>query len=101
MQLLRKATDDETPLKLALEYRLGAINELAHSLLSFMNEIGEASALNLDDGINLHHEVLRYESELIRRALQLTKNHQVRAAKMLNIKPTTLNSKIKRYKIQI
>jgi len=38
----------------------------------------------------------RYESELIRDALQRTRGNQRRAAKLLGVKVTTLNCKIKR-----
>ena len=38
-----------------------------------------------------------YEVELIRRALKLTSGNQARAARLLGVKATTLNSKIKRY----
>lgn len=44
----------------------------------------------------LHEEVQRYESELIREALQRTRGNQRRAAKLLRVKVTTLNCKIKR-----
>jgi DNA-binding NtrC family response regulator len=40
--------------------------------------------------------VQRYESELIREALQRTRGNQRRAAKLLGVKVTTLNCKIKR-----
>lgn len=101
MELVRNATDDNGPLKPALGHRLNAINDLARSLLSVVNEIEEVRVIDFTGGINLQSEVLRYETDLIRRALKLTGNHQLRAARMLNIKPTTLNAKIKRYQIQI
>jgi DNA-binding NtrC family response regulator len=44
--------------------------------------------------------VQRYESELIRQALQRTGGNQRRAAKLLGVKVTTLNCKIKRLGIQ-
>jgi len=44
----------------------------------------------------LQEEVARYESELIREALQRTRGNQRRAAKLLGVKVTTLNCKIKR-----
>lgn len=49
--------------------------------------------------VNLHEEVRRFETELICRALRQTGGHQVRAARLLGIKVTTLNSKIKRFGI--
>jgi DNA-binding NtrC family response regulator len=44
--------------------------------------------------------VRRFETDLIRWALMRTGGHQRRAARMLNLKVTTLNAKIKRYRIQ-
>ena len=46
--------------------------------------------------LGLQEEVQRYESELIRHALQRTGGNQRRAAKLLGVKVTTLNCKIKR-----
>ena len=48
----------------------------------------------------LQEEVARYESELIREALQRTRGNQRRAAKLLGVKVTTLHCKIKRLGIQ-
>ena len=48
----------------------------------------------------LQEEVQRYECELIREALQRTRGNQRRAAKLLGVKVTTLNCKIKRLGIQ-
>jgi len=48
----------------------------------------------------LQEEVQRYETELIREALQRTRGNQRRAAKLLGVKVTTLNCKIKRLGIQ-
>ncbi len=80
--------------------RMAAVQDLAKTLLTEIKGIGELTELNLADGINFKAEVRRYETELIRLALRLTGNHQLRAARMLGIKPTTLNAKIKRLDIQ-
>jgi DNA-binding NtrC family response regulator len=50
--------------------------------------------------LGLQEEVQRYESELIREALQRTSGNQRRAAKLLGVKVTTLNCKIKRLGIR-
>jgi DNA-binding NtrC family response regulator len=50
--------------------------------------------------MNLEDQVQRYEVDLIRYALIKTQGHQRRAAKMLGVKVTTLNAKIKRYGIE-
>lgn len=56
--------------------------------------------LLLGDGIDLFQEVKRFEINLIKLALTQTRGHQARAARLLNINPTTLNSKIKLHGIE-
>jgi DNA-binding NtrC family response regulator len=51
-------------------------------------------------GINLYDEMRRYEINLIRRALHQARGKQVIAARLLGIKATTLNNKIKHYDIK-
>jgi len=60
-----------------------------------------AASLDIARGISFYDEVSRFEIELIRRALELTGGHQSRAAKLLGMNNTTLNSKIKVYNIRI
>ena len=59
-----------------------------------------AGALDIANGISFYDEVSRFEIELIRRALDITNNHQSKAAKLLGMNNTTLNSKIKVYHIK-
>lgn len=51
------------------------------------------------DGIDFYEEVERYEIELIRSALKQCNGNQSQAAKLLQLKSTTLNSKLKHYGI--
>jgi len=72
--------------------------------LSLLREI--ASAENIDEPpgnetIDLQAEVRRFEMELIRSALIHTGGRQRQAARLLGTKVTTLNTKIKRYQIEI
>jgi DNA-binding NtrC family response regulator len=60
-----------------------------------------ASAMEISRGISFYDEVSRFEIELIRRALEFTGGHQSRAAKLLGMNNTTLNSKIKAYNIKL
>ncbi|MCM3872834.1 MAG: hypothetical protein ND895_19305 [Pyrinomonadaceae bacterium] len=84
------------------------VQRLVTLALSLLNEtqnlardkaFTEASAhlrsLNLTEGIDFYKEVERFEIELIRLALERTHGCQAKAARLLQIKPTTLNSKIK------
>jgi DNA-binding NtrC family response regulator len=52
-------------------------------------------------GVNFYDEVRRFEIDLIRRALDQTGGHQSRAARLLGMNATTLNSKIKTYNINL
>jgi DNA-binding NtrC family response regulator len=52
-------------------------------------------------GVNFYDEVRRFEIDLIRRALEQTSGHQSRAARLLGMNATTLNSKIKTYNINL
>ena len=67
---------------------------------AFTDESNRLQGLNASDGIDFYNEVQRFETGLIRLALDQTRGHQARAAKLLRIKPTTLNSKIKLYGIE-
>ncbi|HUQ32682.1 MAG TPA: sigma-54 dependent transcriptional regulator [Pyrinomonadaceae bacterium] len=58
-----------------------------------------ATALGIGRGINFYDEVRHFEIDLIRRALEQTGGHQSRAARLLGMNATTLNSKIKTYNI--
>ena len=61
---------------------------------------GTASGIDLARGANFYDEVKKFEIDLIRRALEQTGGHQSRAARLLGLNATTLNSKIKSYNIQ-
>ena len=50
-----------------------------------------------NDGIDFYNEVEQYEIELIRSALNQSGGNQARAAKLLHLKSTTLNAKMKHY----
>ena len=109
----------ERPLVAASPLRIAEQNEpervdrlvnLAQMLLSeaemlagdklFVDESRRLETLNIADGIDFFAELKRFEISLIRLALSQTGGHQAKAAKLLNIKPTTLNTKIKLYGIE-
>ena len=62
---------------------------------------GLAEGVDLSRGLSFYDEVRRFEVDLIRRALEQTGGHQSRAARLLGMNPTTLNSKIKTYNINL
>ncbi len=70
----------------------------AHALSGAGNS-NASGAIDVTRGINFYDEVRRFEIDIIRRALEHTGNHQSRAARLLGMNATTLNSKIKTYNL--
>ncbi|MGH9947571.1 MAG: sigma-54-dependent transcriptional regulator, partial [Pyrinomonadaceae bacterium] len=60
---------------------------------------GASAEIDIAHGINFYDEVKRFEVDLILRALEQTGGHQSRAARLLGLNATTLNSKIKSNRI--
>lgn len=79
--------------------RVTTLKELSLRLLREVQSIGDVRTLSLDNGLDFYEEVGRFEVDLIKLALLQTGGHQRRAARLLNLKVTTLNSKIKHYHI--
>ena len=89
--------------------RLERIRKMAGALLqeaeSLDREQGLAEALaapnglDLESGIDFFDEVRRFETRLIKLALNRCDGNQARAARLLRLGNTTLNYKIKSYEI--
>jgi len=60
---------------------------------------GTSADIDISRGVNFYDEVKKFEIDLIRRALEQTGGHQSRAARLLGLNATTLNSKIKTYNL--
>ena len=71
--------------------------ELARQMIK--DSEGSSAEIDISRGTNFYDEVRRFETDLIRRALDQTGGHQSRAARLLGLNATTLNSKIKTYNI--
>jgi DNA-binding NtrC family response regulator len=80
--------------------KLKTLQELALALLREVESLKSEETSAGKSQVNFAEAVRRFETDLIRWALMHTGGHQRRAAKMLNIKVTTLNAKIKRYGIR-
>ena len=80
---------------------LTTLKELTVRLLREVQCISEVRPVSFENGLDFYDEVSRFEIDLIKRALLLTAGHQARAAKLLNLRATTLNSKIKLYGINL
>ena len=90
--------------------RIQHLADLAHTLLreaetlasdkTFTDESNKLRSLNIAEGIDFYDEVTRFEINLIKLALDRAGRNQAAAARLLHIKPTTLNFKIKLYGIE-
>lgn len=84
----------------ALNARLDRLQTVALSLVQEIKSLKiTGSKVNVTEGIDFYDEVRKFEIDLIRQALVLTDGHQIRAAHLLGLGVTTLNSIIKRYGI--
>ena len=91
--------------------RIQRVVDLADALLSeaetlardkaFTEEATRLKPLDILGGINFYDEVQRVETHLIKMALAETGGNQAKAARLLGIKATTLNSKIKLFQIDV
>ncbi|HKG61242.1 MAG TPA: helix-turn-helix domain-containing protein [Pyrinomonadaceae bacterium] len=87
-----------------VEHRIDQLVMLAKALASEIEtlkaELGGDQNQPVDlsnDGIDFYDEIERYEIELIRSALNQCGGNQAQAAKLLHLKSTTLNAKMKHY----
>lgn len=94
----RKDNSAESILKLRrlIVDLINEVESLDHSYLP----ITEAFSSEACESIRFYEEVKRFEIALIKAALQRSNGHQLRAARLLNLNPSTLNSKIKQYNLR-
>jgi transcriptional regulator with GAF, ATPase, and Fis domain len=97
-------SDQIVPLLNRTDLSAESILKLRHLISQLMAEVeslDEKSILppNQEDSepIDFYEETRRFEIALIKRALRQTNGHQVLAARLLNLNPTTLHAKIKQY----
>jgi transcriptional regulator with GAF, ATPase, and Fis domain len=82
-----------------IDSRLDALREVALTLLNEVESLRSSQPPRADHSLKLHDEVRKFEIDLIHTALVKTGGNQTRAARLLGVKLTTLNTKIKRYRI--
>ncbi len=85
----------------SLDNRIETLREVALTLLEKLESLQSARPGRGEGRVKLCDEVQRFEIDLIRSALDRTGGNQVRAARLLRVKPTTLNAKLKRYKMSL
>lgn len=82
-----------------VDVRLNTLRETVLLLLDEVESLSISRAVDIKRGARFSDEVRQFEVNLIRTALGRTSGSQIRAARLLGLKPTTLNAKIKRYNI--
>jgi len=100
----RAAADSKHAQRVAVELRLDLLNNIVTMLNGELKKLKNDANLtdnlrSFDFPVSMRELVADYECRLIREALNATKNRQNRAAELLGVKPTTLNSKIQKYKM--
>ena len=90
--------------------RIRRLVDLASSLMreaqvlardkAFTEESAKLQSVDLAKGIDFYNEVQRFETALIKLALEQAEGNQAQAARLLGLRATTLNSKIKIYSIE-
>ena len=106
MKLLKYPTLENSNTDSELESHVQQLTQLARALASEIEALqrelsfGRTLDRQIDfenDGIDFYDEVERYEIELIKSALEKCGGNQSRAARLLGLKSTTLNAKLKHY----
>ena len=82
-----------------VDARLNTLRETVLQLLDEVESLAISRPVDIKHGARFSDEVRQFEVSLIRTALGRTSGSQTRAARLLGLKPTTLNAKIKRYGI--
>ncbi len=80
---------------------LQTLKEIVLALSVAMDALGTAHLPDVESSADFYEEVRRFEVALIQRALKQTGGNQARAARLLNLKQTTLHEKIKRYNVYL
>jgi len=106
LKLLKYVNDPNTHTDSELEHRVQQLKLLARALASEIESLQVELATDrnrekqvaFDDlGIDFYKEIERYEIELIKSALNHCHGNQTKAARLLRMKSTTLNAKMKHY----
>ena len=95
----RNGSIKQTPSESGVDARLNTLRETVLQLLDEVESLAISRPVDIKRGARFSDEVRQFEVSLIRTALGRTSGSQTRAAKLLGLKPTTLNAKIKRYGI--
>jgi DNA-binding NtrC family response regulator len=82
-----------------LNTKLANISTLVSSLNAAVEDLEALDLTKMDEQFDFYHEVERFEIKLIKSALIITGGSQIKAARLLKLNATTLNAKIKTFKL--
>lgn len=97
--------DENTPVERSLDAQvtlhdgIDSLNRLVAKLAAAVETLDEPTVPPIEDGLDFYAEVRKFEMGLIQRALKFTGGAQNKAALILKMKHSTLNTKIKNYRL--
>jgi|CXWL01.1.fsa_nt_gi DNA-binding NtrC family response regulator len=80
--------------------QLETLRSTVRSLLLEVDEKSRPVQIDVENGIDFYEAVARFEAQLIESALQATGGRQNRAAGLLRLRRSTLNSKMKQLNLR-
>ena len=78
-----------------LKEKLEILQTVADSVLDEIKSLKLLTNFEVENEIDFYEKVGKYEAYLIENALEKSKGNQAKAARLLNLKPSTLNMKMK------
>src|SRR6476619_1644905 len=79
--------------------KISLLKRLSELMLAEVRNIDENSELKFGNGFKLDQYLEDCEKDIIRYALYISGNNHIVASRLLGMKPTTLNMKLKRYRL--
>src|SRR5215813_936668 len=85
--------------QVSLHNGIDSLNRLVAELAAAVDTLDDPTVPPIENGLDFYAEVRKFEMSLIQRALKYTDGAQNKAATILKLKRSTLNSKIKTYRL--
>jgi DNA-binding NtrC family response regulator len=101
-QDLSRSDFTPAPHDVPLNAHLENLREIVFTMMTELECLGRLAPTESTEStpVDLKDAVQRFEIELISAALEKTRGNQSKAARLLGVKHTTLNAKLKRYQIR-
>ena len=79
--------------------KIGLLRRLTELMLTEVQNIDQNTGLRFGEGFRLDEYLENCEKDIIRYAMYISGNNQIITSRLLGMKPTTLNMKLKRYQL--